>query len=168
MDASAVLTPARNGVWTCIENWSGLADASNPTGRVFNREFRFDGDTPAFVDQPNASDLPSIAVLPSSLATPWITNQQQKWTITTPIRIWTADWHLQDAEQIAEEVIRAIFRYADVATPTVPYMKKTCGIYPEVQGATFTLTTLGKDKSLKAIETNLTIGLVMLDDPFTD
>lgn len=164
-----LLTDARQSVWTAIDNWPPLADASTSTGRVFNATYRFD-DEMALLSEiaPSLSDLPALVILPLSAVPAWYTNEMQVWPLLLEITLFTQDWNLGQAEDLIERVCDAIYQ-SHPAESSVPYVKSATGYYPQRLGPiAFHPTRVGKDQKLKVIQTKLTIALRLQKDPFGD
>lgn len=109
----AILTKARQAVWSAIEDWPALR------GRL-KRTWRFE-DSAAMQEtlEPTIGDLPALAIYPSkSPATEWIVHQTQRLPYTLELKLWTRNWTLLDGELLWEEITRALFQSAPTGQPT--------------------------------------------------
>lgn len=161
----AILTDARNAVWSAIDNYASLNGA-------FNQKFRYDKEQSTWENiEPSISDLSAIAIVPINMSPEWWTNRMQNWPYVLDVTLWTKNWHLEPAEELIEKVILAMYR----ATPSgssVPYIKKATGYHPTKHGpATFQasrLTDAKNGQGTKVIITRMQVSLRIHRDPFGD
>lgn len=104
--ATPLLTQARQAVWAAINAWSPLA------APVINKQWRYE-DKPGFDPQVTAGDLPSLKILPApgSADTQWVAVQSQALKYPLQFILVTQDWQVLDAENIWEQIVRALYSY---------------------------------------------------------
>ncbi len=99
---TASLTTARLEVWDAIDNASTLSG-------VFKQRLKY--DAPQNVnrqEEPAFGTLPAIAIRPLLITPDRPYNNMFRLPYRMLVRVWTAHWVLQDIEQIAENVVKAI------------------------------------------------------------
>lgn len=99
---SVSLTSARLEVWDAIENASTLSD-------VFKQRLRYDApNNVRQQEEPAFGELPAIAIRPLLITPDRPYNNMFRLPYRMLVRVWTAHWVLQDIEQIAEDIVKAI------------------------------------------------------------
>lgn len=117
------LTDARNAVWDAIENWSELKSDGNS---VFKRRYKLNGDDAAEVG-PRYEHLPALMLEYDNSPITQVLNKRHQVDASFLLRMWTADWNLENAELYELEIIKALFQsksngttYIEVATNFAP------------------------------------------------
>lgn len=103
--ATPHLTTMRQSLWDAINNWPDLIN-------VFHRKWRFE-DTGAMLLAdfvPTVGELPSLAIAPTTAASEWATNQQQRIVYAQQIVWWTRGLSLLEGERIWQWLCRAIWQ----------------------------------------------------------
>lgn len=163
-----LLTTARLSLWDAIEHWPALQRfPPADTSLLFERTYRLDDESLLLSEiVPSLSDLPALAILPTSVTPAWFTHEMQTWPVLFDVTLWTADWHLPEAESLIEHVIDAVYR-SHAEGSSVSYVKQATGFHPQRLGPiTFDYTRLGPDRELTAIVTRTLITLRTSKDPF--
>ncbi len=179
---TALLTVARKALWNCIDNWSELKKSPGDAGStIFNQTYRFDSEMPLLEEiAPSISDLPALAIMPSSVVPVWWTNEMQQWPATYDIVLWTQDWSLPEAEDLIEKVINAIYRSVHPQSGSTPFSfikapstatPPGTGYYPQRLGPiTFARTKIqvaGDDDPIRVMQTTVQMTIRNQKDPFS-
>lgn len=172
---SEILTEARRALWAAIRGWSELQDADGRS--VFRVQFDWESenDMTAGETEPAISDFPAIEIVPASGVdgVAWRTNVGQEWPYSFQIRVWLDGWRLPPAEEMASKIGRAIYRSADPATPTVPYIKDAIGLFPRLTALAIRQVRIGEvpedgddDDRVRATLLTLQVSLPAQFNPF--
>lgn len=160
----AALTDARNAVWDAIDNAAALAD-------VFAQKFKLNDEMFLWNRrEPSISDLPAIMITPRQIDPQWVLNVAQEYPYLLVVTIWTADFYLPQAEDLAEKVWKAIYQTGPSAT--VSYVQAATG-YRNKGGipVTFEPMFLGDNgegqNRIAVIKTELSVLLRLRQNPFT-
>lgn len=122
---AALLTKARRAFWDAINNAPELKDGNGNS--VFRTQFRFEEDNKLLEDiAPTLSQMPALAVAPSTVNMQWHRNTGQRWELVLNVRMWTPGWRLPNAEKWAEQIIRALYT-TNISGANVTFVKNATG-----------------------------------------
>lgn len=122
-----ILTDARNALWDAIENWPALQSGGSP---IWKRSFKFDGDDSPEIN-PNASQLPAIAIYPEPGFAKMVLNKVQEQNYKLIVMLFTSTWNLSDPDTYWEEIVKAAWQ-SDGGGGT-PYIKLATGFHPKTE-----------------------------------
>lgn len=108
----AILTNCRRAVWTAIEGWSGLSGE-------FKRKYKYEDKPGGAGTEPTIGDMPALQIYPAAPTSDWVLNQSQRIDYPLQFTLWTPDWDVTKAEQLWEEIIKALYQNLDPASGTV-------------------------------------------------
>jgi hypothetical protein len=113
------LTVARQAFWKAFDNTPTL-------NAQFNRTYRFDAteqtgdirqaDIAEYPPRPTIAQMPALACLLASDATPWVTNQQQNLSSTCLALLWVPQYDVGKAESLWEQLVLALWQAIDPVT----------------------------------------------------
>lgn len=167
----AILTTAREAVWTAIDNWPSLKREDDTL--VFQTTYRFSEDDelqkPSLVEvRPSISDLPALAIYPVNVVPQWWTNQNQQLPYFLQFSIFTQDWWLEEPENLYEEVVKAVYRAKpEPGGVNIPsYVKTACGYDPLRNGpVTFSRIKLESENGPRITQVDFQIALRLTFNP---
>lgn len=130
--AEPVLTRTRKAIWTAIEKWDGL----RKNGRsVFPRggQLKLDDNLTLPEDaKPSFSDLPAIMITSKDVQMEWVSTGTRAglyWYFILEVRLWTAHFNQETAENLTQQVFLAIHQ-AKPEGGDVTYVKDATGNHP--------------------------------------
>ncbi len=99
-----ILTQIRQAVWTAVE-------ANTQLDGLIQGRFHWDDSGATLLPDmvPALGDLPALSIYPVSVATPWLTNQQQMIANVLEIKLWTPELSVRLPELLWQLFCRAVW-----------------------------------------------------------